>query len=153
METKDKNTMVRLTLEQRAKALLVAQEGDSSISDVMRRALDFYLAFPQTFLRQMENVAAEAELPMPTVIVRLMQTYAAAHGAVLKNFGKSNIWSRAFRYTPEGKLIGGDELGEILEKEYDEIAKELRRKLEQTKRTGKPARITEEEIPMIAELM
>jgi hypothetical protein len=153
METYEKNIMVRLSLDQRAKALMAAKDGDSSVSDIVRRSLDFYLAFPQGFLEQMQKVADEAKLPMPTVVVHLLQVYASVDTAVIKNFGISNTFQRAFRFTPEGKLIEGDELGEILAKESDELAKELRRKLEQTKRTGKPARITREEIPIIPALM
>jgi hypothetical protein len=72
---------------------------------------------------------------------------------MIKNFGKSKTWQSAFRFTPEGKLIEGDELSSLLEKEADEISKTLKKKLQHTKQTGKPATVAGEEIRILAELM
>lgn len=106
-EPKDDTMILRVNMDQRVKIVDAAMERDTTLSQLIRDAVDFYVAFPVTMIEQIKKATADVKMDIYDIIPRLLLVYVATDAAIVKNFGISRTFERAFRFGPDGKLLEG----------------------------------------------
>jgi len=151
---RDDQMILRVNMDERVQIVDAAMERDTTISALIRDAVKFYLGFPAGFIEQMEKVAKEYKTDVSTIISRFMLVYVATDAAIVKNFGISKTYDRAFRFDEKGRLMQMEQISDNTLEEVDKICKEVLKKLKRTSRTGEESVLTKEEagfIPVLRE--
>jgi hypothetical protein len=150
---KTENINFRISPDQKQALEKRAGERGENLSQIVSSAVDFYLAFPPGFMAELQKISDMVKLPISVVIVHLMQVYSAQDAALIKYFGKSKTFSRAFRFDPKKGLLSGDELSDLV---FAEVSKEIEgiiEKAERSKRVKKPAELKIDEASLLSQLL
>jgi hypothetical protein len=151
MANKTELLQVAVTPEQKEKYEAEAKKQDVSLSDYMRECLDNWSTFDVHFLEHMNIISEKLKFPMPIVIQNFITAFITAESAMLETYGTSpKTYKRAFQFSDAGELITGNELSSLVYEQTKKDAETLKRKLEDSARTGKPAKITTEEGTFLA---
>jgi len=143
---KEEIMAVRMTTEQREKINEEARKQNLTGPAYVLQALDFYASFDVHFLEQINITAEKMQLPLTTVIQNLLLAYIAADSAMLETYKTPpKTFKRAFQFSDQMTLITGTDLSHLVFDQTKTDAEALKKKLDNSVRTGKPARITTEE--------
>lgn len=143
--TKEELLAVKVTTEQMNRIEGEAKKHDVPIPQYVREGLDFYASFDVHFLELIDGVAKKMQLPLITTIENLLRAYMATENVMVETYGTPpKTMQRAFQLDKDG-LITGTKLSLLVFDQAKVDAETLKKKLEQSTRTGKPARITTEE--------
>ena len=152
-ENRDGQLILRVSDEERITIMDACGDRSTTISQLIRDALQFYLGFPTGFIEQMEKVAKEYKTDVSTMVARLMLVYCATDKTIIDNFHFSATYQRAFRFDAEGKLIDVEKISDITVEEVDAICKSVLKKMKWIA-SGKQALLTKEEgsyVPVLKE--
>ena len=122
---------VRITDEKRKMIEARAKELKVKVPRFVNDAIEFYGSFNPGFLEQIQTVAGQLLLPVPTVLQNLLMSYMASEKATLDVFpgGRPKAFQRAFQF--EGtSLIVTDDLSEKVYAQAKRDAETVKRKLE-----------------------
>jgi hypothetical protein len=128
-EPKDDQMLIRVNMAERVKIVDAAMERDRTLSQFVRDAVDFYVAFPVAMIEQLKKATADIKMDIYDIIPRLLLVYVAMDAAIVKNFGISKTFERAFGFGPDGKLLEGSELSDKTFEEVDTVCKEVLKKM------------------------
>lgn len=147
---KTENVNFRISKDQKE---ALEKLGGGNISHAVSSAVDFVLTFPPAFMAELQKIAASLKLPVPVVLVHLMQVYVAQDGALIKYFGKSKTFTRAFRFDPKRGLISGDELSDLVFKEVSGEIERILEKVEKSKQLGRKPSLRIDEASLLSQVL
>ena len=140
---------IRITPDKKAYLEIRAQIMKMTFTDLLITGATMYADFDPDFLKQMKEIAEKVKLDMPTVIQQLLLVYAAQDAAILKTFGVSKTYQRAFQFNEHG-LITGNQLSDAVFAEVKEAALALRERLEGNRGAGAPLKISKDTAALLA---
>jgi len=147
---KTENINFRISKEQKE---ALEKLGEGNLSQAVSSAVDFFLTFPPGFMSEIKKIAEMVKLPIPIVIVHLLQVYSAQDTALIKYFGKSKTFQRAFRFDPVKGMITGDELSDLTFKDVLRELDKILEKKERSKQPGKKFNLTIDEASLLAHVL
>lgn len=154
MENREERVTFLLTDKERVTIENAATERGKNLSELIRDAVEFYASFPVALIEQLKKATVDIKMDIYEIVPRLLLVYIATDAAIVKNFGISKTFERAFRFGPDGKLLEGSELSDKTFEEVDKVCKEVLKKMKWIA-AGKQTLLNREEgsyVPVLQEV-
>lgn len=119
---------VKFPEEEKKRLHKIAERRGQSFSELIRDGVEIIAGLPDEFLKQYQQICDATKLGLPTVFVQFLLVYAAQDAAVLKVYGHSNTYQRAFQFDQKG-IISGDRLSKKIYNEVLKNAKDLKKRM------------------------
>lgn len=147
---KTERLIVLISQDQAAKIEAAAGSQGLDIPEFSRKAIDFYVNFDADFLAQVQPVADEMKVPLPTLIQNLLMSYMATEKASIDVFKvQPKAFQRSFQF--EGKtLITTGKLSDIVYGQAKKDAEVVKERLEEGTRENKAVKITTAQAAFVA---
>ena len=136
MENRDDQMIIRLTKEEKIKILDAVGDRETTISQMIREALDLYLEIPPDFFKGIKTDADEYKVSVGTFVAHLLTAYTSMTAAMVVEDIKTPIFNYAFRITDKG-MMDAHEMGVKTFQEVQAKIREIKERANRAKRTKK----------------
>lgn len=147
---KTERLIVLISPEQAAEIDTAAKAQGVDIPEYTRKAISFYSHMNVDFFAQLQPVADEMKVPLPTLIQNLLMSYVATEKAALDVFNvQPKAFQRAFQF--DGKaLITTGKLSDLVYVQAKKDAEAVKERLEEGVREKKAVHITTAQAAFVA---
>jgi len=147
---KTERLIVLVSMDQAEEIEAAAEAQGMDIPEFSRKAIRFYTTFSADFLAQVQPVADEMKIPLPTLIQNLLMSYMATEKASIDVFGvQPKTFQRAFQFDGTSLITSG-RLSDIVFDQAKADAQAVKTRLEEGVRDNKAVRITTAQTAFVA---